>query len=111
MTKHLTLLLFIGLAWGQEEWIYYNNYGLLISESATHRIRPDNSDTELYKDGLSLLDISEDEETFLYESYNNIYKVNSSTVDTLELQNIFYYARFTQIENEIIYYMGKGQNI
>ena len=104
ITKHLTLLLFIGLAWGQEEWIYYNNYGLLISESATHRIRPDNSETELYKDGLSLLDISEDEETFLYESYNNIYKVNSSTVDTLELQNIFYYARFTQIENEIIYY-------
>ena len=104
MTKHLALLLFIGLAWGQEEWIYYNNYGLLISESATHRIRPDNSDTELYKDGLSLLDISEDEETFLYESYNNIYKVNSSTIDTLELQTPFYYARFTQIENEIIYY-------
>ena len=80
MTKHLILLghritrifsifLFIGLAWGQEEWIYYNNYGLLISESATHRIRPDNSNTELYMDGLSLLDISEDEETFLYESY------------------------------------------
>ena len=69
MTRHLTLLLFIRLAWGKEEWIYYNNYGLLISESATHRIRPDNSDTELYKDGLSLLDISEDEETFLYESY------------------------------------------
>ena len=104
MTKHLTLILFIGLAWGQEEWIYYNNYGLLISESATHRIRPDNSDTELYKDGLSLLDISEDEETFLYESYNNIYKVNSSNIDTLELLNPFYYARFTQIENEIIYY-------
>ena len=49
-------------------------------------------------------DISEDEETFLYESYNNIYKVNSSTIDTLELQTPFYYARFTQIENEIIYY-------
>ena len=68
MAKHLILLvhrifpilLFIGLAWGQEEWIYYNNYGLLISESATHRIRPDNSETELYKDVLSLLDISED---------------------------------------------------
>ena len=69
MSKHLTLLLFIGLAWGQEEWIYYNHYGLLISESITPRIRQDNSETELYKDGLSLLDISEDEETFLYESY------------------------------------------
>ena len=97
-------MLIISACVGQDEWIYYNNYGLLISESATHRIRPDNSDTELYKDGLSLLDISEDEETFLYESYNNIYKVNSSTIDTLELQNPFYYARFTQIENEIIYY-------
>ena len=104
MTRIFSLLLFIGLACGQQEWIYYNYYGLLISESATHRIRPDNSNTELYMDGLSLLDIYEDEETFLYESYNNIYKVNSSTIDTLELQTPFYYARFTQIENEIIYY-------
>ena len=104
MYRYFSLLLFLGLAWGQDEWIYYNYYGLLISESSTHRIRPDNSETELYMDSLSLLDISGDEETFLYELYNNIYQINANTVDTLELQNPFYHARFTQIENEIIYY-------
>ena len=54
-------------------------------------------------DSLSLLDISEDQETFLFRDNYNIYYKTTTTIDTLELGHIFYYARLTQNENEIIY--------
>ena len=98
MTKHLTLLLFIGLAWGQDEWIYYND------ADGSFRVKPDYSEVELFMDSLSLLDISEDQETFLFRDNYNIYHKTTTTIDTLELGHIFYYARLTQNENEIIYY-------
>ena len=98
MNKIFPIFLFIGLAWGQDEWIYYNDV------DGSFRVKPDYSEVELFMDSLSLLDISEDQETFLFRDNYNIYYKTSTTIDTLELGHIFYYARLTQNENEIIYY-------
>ena len=98
MYKYLFIVLIISVCIGQEEWIYYNE------GSSVYRVKPDNLETELFMDSLSLLDISEDQETFLFRDNYNIYYKTTTTMDTLELGHIFYYARLTQYENEIIYY-------
>ena len=69
MTRIFTLFLFISLAWGQDEWIYYNG------ADGSFRVKPDYSEFELFMDSLSLLDISEDQETFLFRDNYNIYYI------------------------------------
>ena len=97
--KKISLVLLFTICFSQsEEWIYYNG------ADGSFRVKPDYSEVELFMDSLSLLDISEDQETFLFRDNYNIYYKTTTTMDTLELGHIFYYARLTQYENEIIYY-------
>ena len=98
MYKYLFIILIESVCIGQEEWIYYND------ANGSFRVKPDYSEVELFMDSLSLLDVSEDQETFLFRDNYNIYYKTTTTIDTLELGHIFYYARLTQNENEIIYY-------
>ena len=97
----LTLLFAMSLS-QSEEWIYYNKY------PNVYRSKPDNSEIELFKDSLTLWDISEDGTKFLFQEDANINKLiyfrDNNTIDTLVLENYIRYARLTQIENEIIYY-------
>ena len=101
--KKLLLILLFAMCFSQtEEWIYYNKY------PSVYRSKPDNSEIELFKDSLTLWDISEDGTKFLFQEDANINKLiyfrDNNTIDTLVLENYIRYARLTQIENEIIYY-------
>ena len=97
--EKISLVLLFTICFSQsEEWIYYNE------SSGVYRTKPDNSERELFMDSLSVLDVSENEQNFLYGKGSNIFLISPNTVDTLILENIIYYARFTQNENEIVYY-------
>ena len=98
MYKYLFIMLIISVCIGQDEWIYYN------VQAGVYRTKPDNSERELFMDSLSVLDVSENEDKFLFIKGSNIYLMSTSTVDTLTLENIIYYARLTQNENEIVYF-------
>ncbi len=84
MYKYLFIILIVSVCIGQEEWIYYND------ADGSFRVKPDYSEVELFMDSLSLLDISEDQETFLFRDNYNIYHKTTTTIDTLELGHIFY---------------------
>ena len=98
MYKYLFIMLIISVCIGQDEWIYYN------AQAGVYRTKPDNSERELFMDSLSVLDVSENEDKFLFIKGSNIYLMSTSTVDTLTLENSIYYARLTQNENEIVYF-------
>ena len=105
MEKYLSIVLFLGFAFGQiEEWIYYNY------QSGVYRTSPDDSESELFMDSLMLRDISKDGSQILLEKHYEygvvtlIYIKNFNAIDTLVIQDNIYWARLTQNENEIIYF-------
>ena len=111
MYKYLFIMLIISVCIGQDEWIYYNDYPRVF------RTKPDGSETELFMENAFLQDISENQDKFLFTTNNsvsgnnNIYYLNNNTIDSLVLTVGCSYARFTQSENEIIYYQSNiGQS-
>ena len=59
--EKISLVLLFTICFSQsEEWIYYNE------SSGVYRTKPDNSERELFMDSLSVLDVSENEQNFLY---------------------------------------------
>ena len=107
MYKYLFIMLTISVCIGQDEWIYYNTSGLWTTD--VYRTKPDNSESELFMESLTLLDISQDGSQILlegntgYGDVNLIYIKNFNAIDTLVIEGTIHWARLTQNENEIIY--------
>ena len=112
MYKYLFIMLIISVCIGQDEWIYYNAQG------GVYRTKPDDSESELFIESLTLHDISQDGSQILLEGstgdsligVNLIYIKNFNVIDTLVIEEFPYirWARLTQNENEIIYLKSGG---
>ena len=98
MTKHFTLLLFIGLAWGQ---IFTTLIESSSSQFSTYKINPNSLDMEIILPSSGFSDLNEDGSKFLLIDSDSILIYDSGSTNHLHISGKN--ARFTNNQNLIVY--------